>query len=62
MLSRADLAEMVADLELSEAAVLAVADPWAELAWLEAGIEGAPDAEERRKMAEELRGMLREVG
>ena len=49
---------MLADLELSDAAVGAVIDADAELAWLDAAIEGAPDADARREMVAELRGML----
>ncbi len=58
MIPRAELAEMLADLELSDAAVGAIIDADAELAWLDAGIDGAPDAEDRRAMVEELRGMM----
>lgn len=62
MIPRSELAEMLADLELSEVAVMAIVDADAELAWLEAGLEGAPDAAARAEMVEELRAMMREVG
>lgn len=58
VIPRAELAEMLADMDLSDAAIMAVVDADAELAALESGIDGAPDADARRVMVAELRGML----
>lgn len=62
MIPRSDLAEMVADLELSEVAIALVVDADAELAWLEAAMGDAPDAAARAEMVAELRRMMAEVG
>ncbi len=59
MMSRAELAALLADDDVSDAAITrALVDPAGELAALEAEVAGAPDASERADMVAELRRML----
>ena len=59
MISRAELADLLADEDLSDAAVAAmIIDPMAMLDELEEDIGSGPDAEARRAMVAELRAMM----
>jgi hypothetical protein len=59
MLSRAELAALLCDEDVSDAAITrAIVDPAAELARLAVEIATVPDASERADMERELRGML----
>ncbi len=58
MLTRSELADLLADEDLSDAAIAAMIDPDAELAALEADVGTGPDADARREMVAELRAMM----
>ena len=58
MFTRSELAELLADEDLSDAAIAAMINPQVELDALEADVGSGPDAEARREMLAELRAMM----
>ena len=58
MFTRSELADLLADEDLSDAAIAAMINPQVELDALEADVGSGPDAEARRAMVAELRAMM----